>query len=1214
MKLLEIARFELGYQARRPWPWVVVAILLLLCALMARDTSLADALYEDFYANSPFAVAKTTVVGGLIWLLSAAFIAGEAGARDMATRIDPLYYTLPIRKGEYLGGRFLAAFLFNAFLLLSVPLGILLGLLLPGIDTEVIGPYRIVAFLNAYAFISIPTAFIATAVGFALAVWSGRPLSAYVGSLLLLCVGFFIATILRFTVSPSVGMLLDPIGINVIVENLSYEWTVIERSHRILALEGVLLWNRLLWIGVGIGVLGLTYTRFRFAHRAERRRRLRLDRRRADVDIPLGDVATSRAISLPAVMPSVGMAIDVRRTLAIAGRSFRAIATSLVGIGVLAVVLLMTIVIVIDQMSILGSPLIPTTVRVLMELTGGLSAGLASEPSRWVIVPLFTIYIAGELVWREREAGMGEIVDTMPGTEWPRLIGTLLGIWLMLTLFMTVLMVAGMIAQLILGYDRFEIGLYLTVLFGLQLPEYLLFALLAVVIHIAVDQKYLGHMAALLAYTVIAVLASMLGIEHDLLVYGHAPAWSYTEMRGFAGSIVPWLCYHLYWASWSLLLLVIARLLWRRGTERAIGARIAEARRRLDRTTTRIGGAAAASILAIGGFLVLDAVLFSDSVSSDEIEERRAEYERRFGRFARTPQPELTDIRLRIAIEPGNGRVAITASSRLVNRTSAPIDSIHLTIPWGGVETEVIAFDRDARLVVDDRTLGYRIYDLSRPIEPGDSALFDVAIRVEQRGIGIGGGAASSIARNGTAFDAATLLPLVGYRRERELVGASERREHRLEPRPVIASLYSVEGREPTIRGGGVRFEAIVSTDNDQIAVAPGMLRRTWKERNRRWFHYATDGAIGEEWTIVSADYEVMEEKSNGVAIRIYHHPEHTAHLAGMMRSVRASLTYYSEQFGPYPYGHLTIVEHPGAPGTGMHAAASMITYGQGVPSWLPLEADGELDFPFAVMSHEMAHQWTLPYAVVEGAPFLSEGLAWYFAIRLVAEARGVGQLRKLLMFMREPHPFQPIRRGEPLLRALDPYLSYRRGPFAMVALSEYVGVDRVNGALRRLIGRHERPGTPPATTLDLYRELQSVTPDSLRPLLRDLFERNSYWRFAAERATATKTADGMWRVTLDVRASKTIYDSTGREREAPIEEPVQIGLFAPPADGGDELSTPIALRMFAIRSGTSRITLTVPQRPARAGIDPYNLIDWEEMEETPNVITVQSERSSSPR
>ena len=50
-----------------------------------------------------------------------------------------------------------------------------------------------------------------------------------------------------------------------------------------------------------------------------------------------------------------------------------------------------------------------------------------------------------------------------------------------------------------------------------------------------------------------------------------------------------------------------------------------------------------------------------------------------------------------------------------------------------------------------------------------------------------------------------------------------------------------------------------------------------------------------------------------------------------------------------------------------------------------------------------------------------------------------------------------------------------------MYALSEYVGEERVNGALRRLIEKHDSAGAPLATTLDLYRELQAVTPDSLQ-------------------------------------------------------------------------------------------------------------------------------------
>jgi ABC-2 type transport system permease protein len=37
------------------------------------------------------------------------------------------------------------------------------------------------------------------------------------------------------------------------------------------------------------------------------------------------------------------------------------------------------------------------------------------------------------------------------------------------------------------------------------------------------------------------------------------------------------------------------------------------------------------------------------------------------------------------------------------------------------------------------------------------------------------------------------------------------------------------------------------------------------------------------------------------------------------------------------------------------------------------------------------------------------------------------------------------------------------------------------------------------------------------------------------------------------------------------------------------------SLRTHRVRSGRQTISVTVPEQPARGGIDPYNLLDWEE-------------------
>ncbi len=137
-------------------------------------------------------------------------------------------------------------------------------------------------------------------------------------------------------------------------------------------------------------------------------------------------------------------------------------------------------------------------------------------------------------------------------------------------------------------------------------------------------------------------------------------------------------------------------------------------------------------------------------------------------------------------------------------------------------------------------------------------------------------------------------------------------------------------------------------------------------------------------------------------------------------------------------------------------------------------------------------------------------------------------------------------------------------------------------------------------TALDLFRELQAVTPDSLQSLLHDLFEANTFWELKMERATAEQTDAGTWQVTLDVLARKVVVDSAGVETPVPMDDWVEIGVFAP--EEGEELGEPLYMQMHRIRSGEQTITVTVPRKPARAGIDPYHLLDWERADNTEEV------------
>ena len=65
MKLGGIFRFELAYQLRRPHTWLFFALPALVAFLFTRDAALADAIHDDFFVNSPFAIAGATLVACL---------------------------------------------------------------------------------------------------------------------------------------------------------------------------------------------------------------------------------------------------------------------------------------------------------------------------------------------------------------------------------------------------------------------------------------------------------------------------------------------------------------------------------------------------------------------------------------------------------------------------------------------------------------------------------------------------------------------------------------------------------------------------------------------------------------------------------------------------------------------------------------------------------------------------------------------------------------------------------------------------------------------------------------------------------------------------------------------------------------------------------------------------------------------------------------------
>ena len=75
--------------------------------------------------------------------------------------------------------------------------------------------------------------------------------------------------------------------------------------------------------------------------------------------------------------------------------------------------------------------------------------------------------------------------------------------------------------------------------------------------------------------------------------------------------------------------------------------------------------------------------------------------------------------------------------------------------------------------------------------------------------------------------------------------------------------------------------------------------------------------------------------------------------------------------------------------------------------------------------------------------------------------------------------------------------------------------------------------------------------------------------------------------MTLDVRARKVVVDTAGIETVVPMDDWVEVGIL----DEGEESDKPLHLQLHRVRSGKQTITVTVPRKPTRAGIDPNHLL-----------------------
>src|SRR5262249_3520268 len=265
--VLPIAAFEIRQRMRRISTYVYFPIFFALGALfvLAAGGAIANAAVDfgtggKVNINSPWSLSMLMPLMASFAVVITAALAGRATHQDVDSDSTALFFTTPITRMDYLGGRFLGAFGVIVLLSLAIGLGTYLATITPWMPASRLGPQRFVAYAMPYLLVVIPNMLMMAAVFFALAALTRRMLPVYVGAVVAL-LGYFIGVNLSGDVERrTLAALVDPFGL-MAVDSVTHYWSIAEKNTRLVGLEGDFLLNRLLWMGISLAILGWTYFR-----------------------------------------------------------------------------------------------------------------------------------------------------------------------------------------------------------------------------------------------------------------------------------------------------------------------------------------------------------------------------------------------------------------------------------------------------------------------------------------------------------------------------------------------------------------------------------------------------------------------------------------------------------------------------------------------------------------------------------------------------------------------------------------------------------------------------------------------------------------------------------------------------------------------------------------------------------------------------------------
>lgn len=1201
-----IFQFEFGQWFNKPLLYIYILLMAAIAGLsMAGSGGLFDSntatVASITMINSPLQICMLTGAYAYLGYLLLPSIIGATLYKDFKSETYKVLYSYPFKKSDYIFGKFFSSFLIAAIIFLFLGIGTHVGTTVSGVDQSVVLPFDLMAYLKTYAIWILPNLFLFSAIVFGVTLYTRNIIAGFVAlAAIFFMQGITDSIMMNNDDLERVGAMLDPFGLGALNYYTKY-WTIVEQNENALPLKGVVLWNRLVWGAIAIAIFLFSYLKFSFSYTPIS---FKFWKSKTTSSSPgAGSKSSLMDISLPAVTYKSGILHSIQSAWALTKIDLKYVFRS----GPFIVVSIIGILFIVMLNAFKGEILQTTTLPVTRDLL------LIPGATFGLFIALLTFIYTGMLIYRPHTTKIYQLEDATKRTSWSVILSRLMSVVIMQAALLGIIMITSIIIQIYQGYTNYEIGLYLKDLYGVRLINYVIWAMLAVIVYTLVPNFYLG-LVILLVVAMGMNFLDLVGIEKSIYKYNNGPGTMYSDMSGFGSSLGRYFTYKLYWGCLGLTFIFMSVLFWRRGVRIPWKNRWSKAIERLKPRLALGLVTSTVAFLGLGFWIYGEYYVKRDYMSSKEREQRTVEFEKKYKKYQSIPHPRLVDVDLEINLFPETRDIKASGEYLIVNKSGVPIDSFLLQ---SNDLVYSVSLDKENETAFHDTIHDVMLFHLSSPMEVGDSMRVNFELENSPNTIFR---SESPVSANGTFFNNYS-FPLIGYFDGAELSDNKVRAKNGLpdkEMMPFPSDSIARMSNYISTNSDWIQFAATVSTSPDQIAMVPGKLEREWEADGRRYFRYRMQSKMLDFYNVISARYEKYEDHWNDVPVTIYYHKGHEYNLERMMKGAIAGLEYCSSNFSPYQHDQLRILEFPVTEGTFAQSFANTIPFSEGVGFIADVDEEDGVDFPFAISVHEVAHQWWAHQVIganTKGSTMLSESLSEYVSLMVLKQTYGEDQMRTFLKDALDKYLLGRTtdrQKERPLVYVENqPHIHYNKGSLVFYALADQLGEDVFNNILKQYVDSVGFQSPPFTVGEELVGMIKANTPDSLQYFVRDMFEHITLYNNRVTDASVEEKDNGTYIVTMDTQTSKYRTGERGRRsytniygdslvvdiegqrkplQSLPLQDYIDIGIFGQ-SEEGEEIV--LYNKRHKISEVINQFTITVDAEPIEVGIDPYNkLID----------------------